>query len=120
MNEPIDPDFYQRIHDDIRAILLLPEVRARMKAGGLDPEAKVHNLYLLLRAYEEERSYAEKEYGDTLLALAQIAEHMRTLKHITGALIEQAGQAHPFNPQLKQMHDLLREMFRCMPNYGVT
>ena len=115
MNDPDKLDELRRKYEEICGKLRLPEVQARMRLDGLDASAEVTRLDRLFTELLRTDAMVQENNEKVLHAMADVADTMRDLYHVTKKLVAELEAAYPFHPQLENIRDLLEVLSYRMP-----
>ena len=113
-----DPDERAELlkkYEDLMARVRTPEVRARMIADGLDPEAELKKFADTVDAYVAADDDYEKAVEDQLQAGADLADEMYKLFKALREVIQELKQTDPLNPQLEELEDFYEALAEQMP-----
>jgi transposase-like protein len=113
-----DPDERAEIlkqYEDLLPKLTSPEVRARMIADGLDPEAELKKLADQMDEFVAADEDAEKAVEDMLQKGADAADANYKLFIALRQFLQELKQSNPLHPQLEEWEDLLDALAEQMP-----
>jgi hypothetical protein len=101
--------------EDVAAKVRSPEVRARMIADGLDPEAELKKLAALKDSFLAKDDAAEKAVEHMLQGGADLADEMYKLFKALREVIQELKRTDPLNPQLEELEDYYEALAEQMP-----
>ena len=92
-----------------------PEVRARMIADGLDPEAELKKLADQMDAFVAADEDYEKAVEDQLQKGADVADAAHKVFKSLREVVQELKRTDPLNPQLEELEDFLEALAEQMP-----
>lgn len=115
MNDPDEIEIQRETYESIREELLSPEVRARMLADGVDPDAELKRLSDRFATYEAAARQAEAADELLLQSLADKADAFRNLYRLLKRAVAEKERENPLDPHLAQAREFLETLSKEVP-----
>ncbi len=91
------------------------EKRELIRRHGLDPDLLIRDVQKPLEALEKAAAKLEATQESHLQAMADKADSMRNLVDGLERLVQRRSEEQPFDPEVQEMQDLLKELRKVYP-----
>lgn len=115
MNDPDEIENQRKTYQALYEQLQSPEVRARMLADGLDPDAELRRLRDRFANYEMAARQAEAADEQLLQSLADKADAFRDLYRLLKRAVAEKERENPLDPHLEQAREFLESLSEEIP-----
>ena len=115
MHDPDEIEALEKRYAEVMATANTPEVRARMIADGIDPDAKFKEIEAAFQKHLTAKAAAEAAEENALQATADVGDATYELFKSLRTAIREHKKANPLDPRVEEWEEIIEALSEQYP-----